>query len=1281
MKRPLAILLVLLAMLCAGWMASSYLSRCAGDLLRASLARAFAGQAKWRELEVGWSPLSLEVRELEVGAEAGLVAKLAEGRIAIDLPASLASLRLVTAVEIRGLQIDLISYENDRRVAPHRPAFPSFLASLAVAQIAALHARDLSLSFELTGARAEVRCGEVSGSALMRWAGEPQASFALTVTEAQLASKHEAIVIETGHAVGQFDHGALLFDEAEVRGPRIHLVEARQSREVPALQRVAGNFDLALLGVFVDNLRHLRGAASVAGILAHNIANPIADLQLDVRDGEIAGRPVGHLYTRVTRDGYDLNFLDAVIDGPPGTLSAAATIDFHPGARLKAHADRVNVEVGEVLRALGAEVPFGVVFNGSAEVDGPLDDLGLRIVAGGEVTSMATGESGVLNVSALAATDGVSLVSELKQQKGNLASARLNLTGQRFLGEIALSAEDLQRLARLAPRLVDVVDLGGRGQMRVAIDGPLNDPTFEARIRTADLAVAGAHFDDFDASLSLTRRQISLASLTATAGGGQLSAKGRVAIDGTHDNDWQLVFHDLPAGNVYAVTEGFVHQQLPLAEGLASGSVRVAGAWNDPMVRGEAQVQAAKLFGLTLDAIQAGLTIERRQMMVDARAARSAGEPITFRLRRDPIEGLSMQATAAALPLTLGIPGSDRSIAAIVSMEATATGAGQRATGHLEARLSEARIGTNALPPLSLTGALNGAALELQVRTSDGTIDTRARMSLDDGGAVLVDGSWKDLEITRWLAADRPLSLRSEGSVNLSGSWRDLAHLDGTIDVRALVAKQGDYAWALEQPLTVNVAGGTLRWHGAALAGSGSILRADGAISPDGEVRALLRGDANLQLLEILGPPITSAAGQSQFAIDVNGSLPDAWRIDGSVAVHDGVLDFGSVIVPTEIEAQLHFSGRQVVVQELRGAAGGGRFSATGTIDLNSGAQLQWQAERVDLRLLEDLDTEVSGNGTLSGRWPDATVTADLDVRRAVYERDIDLSDLFPAIRRRLLPAQRARQKLLPLNLDLHVHAPGGIFLESNVAKVEAAADLRIAGSLIRPTVVGTVQILEGEVTLRERRFTLTAGALDFRTPLEFNPVLDISGESRIETTQGDYSVNLHLSGTAETPRLAFSSDDPTLTQNDVLALVALGTTTSQLQRQAGGVNALSALALVPTSPLEKQLQTIGVDQFEIRAIERADTGLVEPQFRLGKRITKKMRASVASSIGVRSRRWVELEYDLTRRISILGSWEEESESQAGVFGGAVKFRYEFRNSPFSLLRPLLHEQEDRAGR
>jgi autotransporter translocation and assembly factor TamB len=72
----------------------------------------------------------------------------------------------------------------------------------------------------------------------------------------------------------------------------------------------------------------------------------------------------------------------------------------------------------------------------------------------------------------------------------------------------------------------------------------------------------------------------------------------------------------------------------------------------------------------------------------------------------------------------------------------------------------------------------------------------------------------------------------------------------------------------------------------------------------------------------------------------------------------------------------------------------------------------------------------------------------------------------------------------------------------------------------------------------------------------------------------------------------------------------------------------------------------------------------------IGKELSERLYASVWTSVGAQSRQAVQLEYRVTRRVSLLGTWESGTAETAGAFGGDVKFRMEFLRAPFSLLCP-----------
>jgi len=427
------------------------------------------------------------------------------------------------------------------------------------------------------------------------------------------------------------------------------------------------------------------------------------------------------------------------------------------------------------------------------------------------------------------------------------------------------------------------------------------------------------------------------------------------------------------------------------------------------------------------------------------------------------------------------------------------------------------------------------------------------------------------------------------------------------------------------------------------------------------------RGAGDLTFLELWGEPITAARGPFSLQISVRHGA-DGWQLDGDARLDDGVLDVGLPVAFTDMTARLVLAGSRIRLDTLDGRAGGGSFHADGTIDLASGPDLRWRLQDVGLNLADNLEGRLGGRGALSGEWSDMHCEGDIEVINALYDRNIELNDLFEWLKEQLRPrGQIARAQDLPLRLNVKIYSHGGVFVENNIAKAEMWLDLLLSGNAAHPQLTGRIGILDAEVAARGRTFSVTWGTIDFRDPQRINPNLNIMAESRVTTPDTDYLVNVMVTGTADNPRVQFSSDDPGISQSDVLSLVTFGKTWAQAQRENTSLNpTAAALALLPTSGVERQLgDFLQVDRFEVTATQARDTGAIEPRVSVGKDLTDKLRALVWTSFGIEARQSVQLEYRWTRRVSLITSWESQTRSNAGAFGGDIKFRLDYRRVPF----------------
>jgi len=423
--------------------------------------------------------------------------------------------------------------------------------------------------------------------------------------------------------------------------------------------------------------------------------------------------------------------------------------------------------------------------------------------------------------------------------------------------------------------------------------------------------------------------------------------------------------------------------------------------------------------------------------------------------------------------------------------------------------------------------------------------------------------------------------------------------------------------------------------------------------------------------LEVIGPPFYSARGQFGVTAHVGHSAGGGWTLRGEAMLRNAALDLGLPVSFTDTNGEFELLGEKVLVQHLAGRAGGGEFHIAGKVHLVHGPELSWGLRDVGLTFPDWLDERISGKGHVEGTWKVLTVSGTIDVLNALYDKKIELSGLIPWFKEQIKPAPRISPPSMEVQLDLRIHARDGVFVDNNFAKTELSADLRISGVATKPSLEGTVEILYGEVTVNSRVFTITGGSAVFQSGERINPILNITAESQISGTDAEYTVRVAVSGTADNPRVEFSSDDPGLSQNDILSLAALGRTTRDQPRDSS-VGVGDVLSLLPseyTGDVSQGIRTFfRIDRFEVDPSYVRNTGAIQPRITIGKDITDRIRVLASSSFGADAHNTMQLEYRITSRVSLIGTWESASQSQDDALGGDIKFRYEFRRLPFSLL-------------
>ncbi len=423
-----------------------------------------------------------------------------------------------------------------------------------------------------------------------------------------------------------------------------------------------------------------------------------------------------------------------------------------------------------------------------------------------------------------------------------------------------------------------------------------------------------------------------------------------------------------------------------------------------------------------------------------------------------------------------------------------------------------------------------------------------------------------------------------------------------------------------------------------------------------GKLDVNANGSVSMALLHTFDTDITSS-GKVEFTVNAGGKVMDP-RLTGTVKFNN--VNASIEGIPNglnNMNGTLVFNEDRLQVQTLTATTGGGQLKIGGSIRYRNGvyADLTATGDVVRVRLY-GLSATANANLRLQGNTQNAILSGSILLTRFGVGADLDLAQFSGLGGVSAPPDPTAATN--KIRLDVRVTSSPQLDFQNSYAKLAGTVDLRVGGTVAEPTILGRIQITDGNATFAGTKYQLQRGDIYFTNPVRIDPTIDLDATARVE----NYDITIGLHGTMNNLKPTYRSEPP-LSEADVFALLALGRTQEEAQlyqeqqMQQGTDPTTSALlggALNATVSNRVQ-KLFGVGSVRIDPAFVGTLGNSAARITVQQQISRQLTAIFATNVNQTAQELIQLQYNVSRNVSIVVTRDE-----SGVFSVVYKLRQRY---------------------
>ncbi len=1093
------------------------------------------------------------------------------------------------------------------------------------------------------------------------------------LTRLQLSTKKSTL--EARGRVADFNHPKIEFTYHAV----LDLAEAGQIARIRALR--AGSMVLDGQGSFVSakdfssqGKLQINSASWVDNSTNVSGVNAGSDFLLDSKRLSLSRLVARALGGTVSGDFQLLNWLT------PQTARG-------PSQQGTAHIKIADLELSQAQKELVATSGQFARVQLASSVTGTMDVRWTRSVADAE-TQMAldlnappTPPASSLPLHGTVKATYVGSAERLEVEQLNLATRGTRLDAVGTMGAVSnasaalrvtLNTTDLSELTPVLRALGESgplpFDLMGRASFSGSVTGKLRE-----------LALAGhleAHDFDIQIPLALSRRKVEAAapqsqrvhwdSLTADVsyspssvaakngllrrGSAQIAFTGSAALSkGSFDQNSAITTQATITNADLGQIQALAGMYYPVS-GTLDAQASFRGSLNNLHGSGQVQVRGGEIYGQPYRSLQASLLADGQQLRVTQLHFEGNGAAATGRAEynlQTKLFAADLQGNNFNLAHFVK-PKGKTTIAGTAQFAVSGSGTLEQPALNANVLIRGAKLNQQSIGDITLAAITQGRNLHLTGRSSVANsqlaLDGDVTLQQNFPGQMKV--TFTALDVNPMLAmletAAPPLHSSITGTLVLAGAFQEPRRLNAIVEVPQLSATMENLALRNDGPVRFSVRDQVATIEQFHLIGTDTDLTASGTVNLAGTqaMRVRANGKVNLKLLQSFDPDLVSY-GMAEFTLRAGGTIP---RPD--LAGRLNIQNAGVSIVDapnglSEINGVLLFEQNRLRIDKLTARSGGGNLNLGGSIGYSNGLYFDVTARGQDIRIRYPEGVSSQGNASLHfvGTTRDALASGEIVITRFAMSPHFDLA-LYIARSNQPPATPNPNSVLDNIRLDLHVTSVPELRVETSLAKLAGDLDLRVKGTIANPSVLGRVNIAEGDIFFNNTKYHLERGDITFTNPVQIEPVLNVDASTRIK----NYDITLGFHGSPSKKVSVTYRSDPPLPSADIINLLAFGQTRqeTEMQREASRTTALDetsnavlgqALNTVVSSRVEK---LFGISKVKIDPTANPNNNPTAGLITIEEQISNQVTVTYSTNLNYSSQQVYSVEYNLNNNISFL---------------------------------------------